>query len=89
MNTETTTRYCFEDRSSVTITKTSVLAELGSEKVHLTTLNEADLLNAVCSFIRCIKYRDSAEATDAWRAVWKASEDVAEYLREQERKASA
>ena len=82
MNTETTTRYCFEDRSSVTITKTSVLAELGSEKVHLTTLNEADLLNAVCSFIRCIKYRDSAEAKQAHQKIAEASADVRAYLDE-------
>ena len=80
MQTEQTTRYLFEDRSQVSISKTSICAELGTEKIHLMVLNEEDLLGAVCAYVRCIKYRDAAEAHQALQKIEQAVVNVREYL---------
>lgn len=80
MQTEQTTRYLFEDRSQVSISKTSICAELGTEKIHLMVLNEEDLLGAVCAYVRCIKYRDAAEAHQALQKIEQAATNVREYL---------
>ncbi len=80
MQTEQTTRYFFENRSQVSMSKTSISAELGTEKIHLMVLNEEDLFEAVCSYVRCIKYRDAAEARQALQKMEQTVANVREYL---------
>ena len=89
MKIEKATRYDFENQSSVTIHRTAVNASMGDEQVTLNTLNEHDLLLAVCSYIDCVKYRNSDEMPKYFEPLERAVTKLREFIEDEKHKANA
>ena len=89
MKIEKATRYDFENQSSVTIHRTAVNASMGDEQVTLNTLNEHDLLLAVCSYIDCIKYRNSDEMPKYFEPLERSVAKLREFIEDEKHKANA
>ena len=89
MQIEKATRYNFESQSSVTIHRTAVSASMGDEQVTLSTLNEHDLLLAVCSYIDCIKYRNSDEMPRYVEPIERSVAKLREFIEDEKHKANA
>jgi hypothetical protein len=89
MQIEKATRYNFENQSSVTIHRTAVNASMGDEQVTLNTLNEHDLLLAVCSYIDCIKYRNSDEMPKYFEPLERSVAKLREFIEDEKHKTNA
>ena len=89
MQVEKATRYNFENQSSVTIHRTAVNASMGDEQVTLNTLNEHDLLMAVCSYIDCIKYRNSDEMPKSLEPLERSVVKLREFIEDEKHKINA
>tara|TARA_Y100000015_G_C2339618_1_gene65276 strand:+ start:64 stop:333 length:270 start_codon:yes stop_codon:yes gene_type:complete len=89
MKIEKATRYDFENQSSVTIHRTAVNASMGDEQVTLNTLNEHDLLLAVCSYIDCIKYRNSDEMPKFFEPLERSVTKLREFIEDEKHKINA
>ena len=89
MKIEQATRYDFDDRSRVTIGRTGITAQLLDESVTLNTLDERDLLSAVCNYIENIRYRGDYEIAEYFGPVDRAAAKVREFIEQEKHKANA
>ena len=89
MKTEQATRYDFDDRSRVTIGRTGITAQLIDESVTLNTLDERDLLSAVCNYIENIRYRGDYEVDEYFGPIDRAVAKVRDYIEQEKHKANA
>ena len=89
MRIEQATRYDFDDRSRVTIGRTGITAQLIDESVTLNTLDERDLLSAVCNYIENIRYRGDYEIAEYFGPIDRATAKLREHIEQEKHKANA